>query len=65
MRAVGSEIAHAGADLTKSLVGLPKNEDGTNKTFAQYYGEKYRSGEKIGGRAAKEDNKRNDGKPLY
>jgi len=65
MRAVGSEVAHSAGDLTKSLVGMPKNSDGTYKSFAQYYGEKYHAGERDGNQAAAADSKRNEGKPLY
>ena len=65
MRAVGSEAAHYAGDLTRSLAGMPKNQDGSYKTFNQYYGEKYREGERAGNRAAEEDRKRNEGRPLY
>ena len=65
MRAVGSEAAHAAGDLTRSLVGMPRNADGTTQTFSQYYGERHRAGERDGNRAAAEDARRNEGRPLY
>ena len=64
MKAVGSGVAHSAGDFTKSLIGMPKNDDGTYKTFKQYLGEEYHKGEKTGDRAAFQDRKRNDGKPL-
>jgi len=65
MQAVGSNIAHGAGDLTASLAGLPKNQDGTTKSFGQYYGEKYNAGKKTGDQAAAADRKKDDGKPLY
>ena len=64
MRAVGSEIAHSAGDLTKSIVGMPQNTDGSYKTFRQYWGEENLKGRKLGNEAADADTKKKDGKPL-
>jgi len=65
MQAVGSEVAHSAGDLTKSLIGMPRNTDGSVKSFSQYYGEKYREGNRDGNSAAAADAQRNEGRPLY